>query len=477
MSKHNHAEGKPHLFQTVRIAAKLIRNNGMDRFRFADHGIIDSIVQVHDRAGLDQCLMFGRIGDELLKIENRRKYISIGEVPESVQQAFIAYEDARFYRHRGYDLRGILRALAQNLAGRRLQGGSTITMQLAKMLFLCRYRRKPKYKLAQLYLAVLLERRLTKAEILELYLNSLYFANRIYGLETAAWFYLGKSARDISLSECLYLGAVSQRPARLDPLKDPQQAEHFRQQRLNYFLRNQLITEEQYRNNINDVPALCVRKESRPSPACYDEVYAVRFDEAAGKFDEGAQAVYERLRSTGFSVSVIAGIMGNLYVESHFRADAGLRFGNSGAVGLAQWAGERLKNLKDEWPDDWHTLDRQIDFLFSEFGADSSVRKDARAAEFYRLALADDGRSPEYWSDVFQALVERNISAEAYANEISTNTAAGRITFRNRLPAKPNEFDGRYYLDADRRRNYAKIYAYCMERINMTESGERHDGR
>lgn len=421
--------------------------------------------------------MFGRKGDELLKIENRRKYIPISEVPESVQQAFIAYEDARFYRHRGYDLRGILRALAQNLAGRRLQGGSTITMQLAKMLFLCHYRRKLKYKLAQLYLAVLLERRLTKAEILELYLNSLYFANRIYGLETAAWFYLGKSVRDISLSECLYLAAISQRPARLDPLKNPQQAEHFRQQRLNYFLRNHLITEEQYRISISAAPALRIRKESRPSPACFDEVYTVRFDEAAGQFDEGAQAVYERLRATGFSVSVMAGIMGNLYVESYFRADAGIRFGSSSAVGLAQWSGERLQNLKNDWPGDWNTLDRQIDFLFSEFGADASTRKDARAAEFYRLALADGDRSPEFWSDVFQALVERNISAEAYADEISTNTVSGRVTFRNRLPAKPNEYDGRYYLDADRRRNYAKIYAYCMEKINRTESGERHDRR
>ena len=115
-----------------------------------------------------------------------------------------------------------------------------------------------------------------------------------------------------------------------------------------------------------------------------------------------------------------------------------------------------------------------MDFLFSEFGTGGAGRKDDRAAKFYSLALADGSGSPEYWSDVFQALVERNISSEAYAEEISTNTASGRMTFRNRLPAKPNEYDGRYYLDADRRRNYAKIFAYCMEM--MQENGERHDG-
>ncbi|MBQ6383106.1 MAG: transglycosylase domain-containing protein [Clostridia bacterium] len=466
-------QGKPRLFQNVRIAAKLIRENGMDRFRFADDGIIDPLGQVRDRSGLDRRVMFGRIGGSLFRIENRREYIPLSEVPEAVRRAFVDYEDARFFRHRGYDLRGLLRALANNLAGRRLQGGSTITMQLAKMLFLYHYERRMKDKLAQLYLAVLLERHLTKDEILELYLNSLYFANRIYGLEAAARFYLDKSARDISLSECLYLGAVSQRPARLDPLKAPEETEHFRQQRLNYFLRNGLITEEQYRESIRDVPVLRVRKESRPAPARFDEVYSVPFDAASGRFGEDGQLIFERLREAGFSVPVIAGIMGNLYVESLFRADAGIRSGSCGAAGLAQWAGERLRSLINAWPDDWHTAGRQMDFLFSEFGAGGG-RKDERAAKFYSLALADGSGAPEYWSDVFQALVERNISAGAYAEEISTNTASGRVTFRNRLPAKPNEYDGRYYLDADRRRNYAKILAYCIGM--MKESGERHDG-
>lgn len=125
-------QGKSRLFRNVRIAAKLIRENGMDRFRFADDGIIDPLGQVRDRSGLDRRVMFGRIGSSLFRIENRREYIPLSEVPEAVRRAFVDYEDARFFRHRGYDLRGLLRALANNLASRRLQGGSTITMQLAK---------------------------------------------------------------------------------------------------------------------------------------------------------------------------------------------------------------------------------------------------------------------------------------------------------------------------------------------------------
>ena len=466
---------KHQLLRTVQIAAELIRHNGKDRFKYAGIGIIDPQGRVREPSELGRCVMFGRVGDKLLKINNPMQYISIDEVPDTVKQAFIAYEDTRFYRHRGFDLRGILRSLVQNLSGRRAQGASTITMQLAKMLFLYHYKRQLKYKLAQLYLAVLLERHLTKDEILELYFNSLYFANRIYGIETAAQFYLGKSAREISLSECLYLGAISQRPTRLNPLRRPELTERYRQQRLNYFLRNELITEADYQEQLSAVPVLCVGQENSPSPDRFDEIYTVRFDMDVGTFDEPVQTVYERLRGTGLNAAATAGIMGNLHVESAFRPDAGIRFGDTGAAGLAQWSDERLDTLKKTWPDDWQTLDRQLDFLLAEFGIDGTDQQDDRAAAFYSLALDDDGRPPEYWSDVFQALVERNVNTDTYAEEISADTVSGRVIFRNRLPKKPNAYDGRYYLDADRRRNYAKIYAACMDLIIETESDGRHD--
>ena len=466
---------KPQLLQTVRTAAKLIRNNHKDRFKFADIGIIDPDGRVRDPSVLVRSVMFGRVGDDLVKIDNPKYYIPIDEVPETIRQAFIAYEDARFYRHKGFDPRGILRSVVQNLSGRHAQGASTITMQLARMLFLYHYKRELKYKLAQLYLAILLERHLSKDDILELYLNSLYFANRIYGLETAARFYLGKSARDLSLSESLYLGAISQRPTRTNPLRHPERTEHYRRQRLKYFLRNGLITEAQYQNELNAVPVLRVREENSASLGNFDEIYTVRFDEDTGKFGDNAQTVYERLRAAGLGVPVTAGIMGNLQVESGLRADAGIRFGDPVAIGLAQWDGERLDNLKKTWPDDWQSLDRQIDFLLSEFGIGGAGQKDDRAAAFYNLALADNGESPEYWADVFQALVERNVNVEAYAKEITVPNASGSVTFRDRLPKRPNAYNGRYYLDADRRRNYAKIYAYCMNLMMETESDGRHD--
>jgi penicillin-binding protein 1A len=130
-----------------------------------------------------------------------------------VQQAVIAIEDDRFYSHRGVDARGILRAMVRNLrAGQVIEGGSTITQQLARNLFLT-HRRQISRKLAESLLAVEIERRLTKQEILERYLNQVYFGQGAYGIELAASVYFGKSARDLTLSESALLAGLIRGPS------------------------------------------------------------------------------------------------------------------------------------------------------------------------------------------------------------------------------------------------------------------------
>lgn len=143
--------------------------------------------------------------------------VGLNELPDHVPQAFLAIEDRRFYEHDGVDLRGVLRALWVNLrAGRSVQGGSTITMQLVKNLILCPDRLLRR-KLQEMRLARQLEEHLTKTEILELYLNRVYLGARAFGVEAAAQRYFNKSATDLTLAEAALLAALPKAPSRLDP--------------------------------------------------------------------------------------------------------------------------------------------------------------------------------------------------------------------------------------------------------------------
>jgi penicillin-binding protein 1A len=151
--------------------------------------------------------------------------IALRELPDYVPKAFIAIEDRRFYSHRGVDPFGILRALAANIVRRGTsQGGSTITQQLAKNLFLTQERTITR-KAQEAVLALWLEHKFSKAQILELYLNRVYFGAGAYGVEGAAQRYFGKSARHLTLAEAAMLAGLVQSPSRLAPSHNPDGAE------------------------------------------------------------------------------------------------------------------------------------------------------------------------------------------------------------------------------------------------------------
>jgi penicillin-binding protein 1A len=151
--------------------------------------------------------------------------VSIGELPDYVPNAFIAIEDRRFYSHRGVDPFGIARALVTDIFHRgAAQGGSTITQQLAKNLFLTQERTVTR-KLQEIVLALWLEHKFSKTQILELYLNRVYFGAGAYGIEGAAQRYFGKSARHLTLAEAAMLAGLVQAPSRLAPSRNPAGAE------------------------------------------------------------------------------------------------------------------------------------------------------------------------------------------------------------------------------------------------------------
>lgn len=142
-----------------------------------------------------------------------RDFVPLEEIPPTVRQAIIAIEDDRFYHHHGVDLRGSLRAIVRNLlAAGVVEGGSTITQQLARNMFLTS-RRLISRKLAEIMLALEIERRLTKDEILERYLNQVYFGNGAYGIQMAARVYFGRSAQDLTLAEAALLAGIIRSPS------------------------------------------------------------------------------------------------------------------------------------------------------------------------------------------------------------------------------------------------------------------------
>jgi penicillin-binding protein 1A len=157
--------------------------------------------------------------------ETRRYPIEIEKVPERLKQAFIAIEDARFYEHHGIDYKGIGRALwlLATTDAKRVPGGSTITQQVARQFFLSSeysYTRK----LAEMLLAMRMERELSKDEIFELYLNKSFFGNRAYGVAAAAEFYYGKTLDQLDLDEMASLAGIPKFPSSGNPLSNPERA-------------------------------------------------------------------------------------------------------------------------------------------------------------------------------------------------------------------------------------------------------------
>ncbi len=154
----------------------------------------------------------------------KRDPVPIKIIPDLLKKALIVTEDRSFYRHSGIDLKGILRAAVRDIkVGRFVEGASTITQQLAKTLFL-KPRKTLLRKAKEAFLSFQIERRYTKGEILELYLNQVYFGSGAYGVEAAAKIYFGRSVSDLNLPECALLAGLPKSPSRYSPLVDPELA-------------------------------------------------------------------------------------------------------------------------------------------------------------------------------------------------------------------------------------------------------------
>jgi penicillin-binding protein 1A len=168
---------------------------------------------------------------ELFEPDHRRQWVPLSRIPESVQKAFIAAEDKRFYEHKGVDVRSVTRAFMNTMGGDKRQGGSTITQQVAKNLLVgdnVTFERK----IREVIVATRLEKALSKQDILEIYLNSIYLGRSTWGVDLASRAYFGKPVKDIDLKEAAFLAGLTKGPAYFNPDKYLDRA----QERLAYVL-------------------------------------------------------------------------------------------------------------------------------------------------------------------------------------------------------------------------------------------------
>ncbi len=152
--------------------------------------------------------------------EEVREYIKLSNMADCVTKAIVAAEDASFFSHTGISPKGMIRAFFKNLISMKwVQGGSTITQQLAKNLFLTSKKTLSR-KIKEILFAIKIEKKLSKSEILELYLNQIYFGNGVYGIKSAAELYFGKHPSQLTLTECALLASLPRSPSLYNPFKE-----------------------------------------------------------------------------------------------------------------------------------------------------------------------------------------------------------------------------------------------------------------
>jgi len=182
------------------------------------------------------------------KVYKNKNYVFLPNIPKDLLKAIVAVEDAKFYTHDGYDIKGITRATATNIeAGEIEEGGSTITQQLAKNLFLSGEQSFAR-KAEELLLAREIEKNFDKDKILEFYLNTIYFGSGYYGIYAAAEGYFGKEAKDLTLAESAMLAGLPNAPSLYSPYVNFKLAKQRQMKVIDSMVREKVITSSQAEN-------------------------------------------------------------------------------------------------------------------------------------------------------------------------------------------------------------------------------------
>ena len=183
--------------------------------------------------------------------EKKRIPLTYNEIPQTLIKALLATEDQRFFEHPGVDVFGLARATVRMIqTGTKSQGGSTITMQVARNFFLNRKKTFLR-KFNEIMLAIKIDRELSKEKILELYLNKIYLGNRAYGVEAAAQVYYGKPLKDLDLAQLAMIAGLPQAPSTQNPIINPKAAKNRRNHVIDRLLEEHVITETEHEEAIH----------------------------------------------------------------------------------------------------------------------------------------------------------------------------------------------------------------------------------
>jgi len=224
----------------------------------------------------------------------KRVPISITEMPRHLKLAFVAIEDVRFYHHFGIDVRGIARAAYKNIIRKGMtEGASTITQQLARNLYLTP-QKTFKRKVEEAILAIQIERTYSKEEILNMYLNLIYLGEGAHGVESAAYTYFHKHARDLTLAESAMLAAMTKSPSRLSPYKNPGRAMERKNIVLKKMYEAGFINNKEYTGALKATIALAPFKAYEKKTGYYIEFVKQALEEHV----ENPQEIY----TTGFNI-------------------------------------------------------------------------------------------------------------------------------------------------------------------------------
>lgn len=223
---------------------------GKDIFAMQDEAValVEASSEETFRAS-ETSIVYNNKGKEIAKLKGEKDayYLTLDKIPKAVKDAAIVTEDKKFYSHNGIDAKGIMRAFLALIRnnGEKTQGASTITQQLARGVFLSTEKTYER-KIKEIFIALELEKKYTKDQILEFYLNTIYYANGYYGIEAAARGYFGKGCEDLSLGQLCFLSAIPNNPTLYSPLKNFDNTVKRKNRILDQMLEDGVITKVEY---------------------------------------------------------------------------------------------------------------------------------------------------------------------------------------------------------------------------------------
>ena len=216
--------------------------------------ILDKLIKIDEITLSTNSFILDRNNEIISEVfqDYNRIYLTYKEIPDLVINAFLSTEDRRFFQHKGYDPTAIFRAIVINSQSNSIeQGASTITQQLVRNYFLG-HEQTYNRKLSELLYAYQLEKMYSKEQIIELYVNTIFFQNGIYGFEAASRFYFGRSSNELSLAEIAFLTAIPNNPAHYNPLNNSQNTKMRQEWILAKMLEVNIIEEEEFNKAVNE---------------------------------------------------------------------------------------------------------------------------------------------------------------------------------------------------------------------------------